>query len=92
MNSSTPKAVIMAVVIILGLIVLAVVGGAVILAVMGEKSLPGEIVTIGAGSAGALGGLLASTRTTETGDGFTATTAQPDYTTTPIVAADHPAS
>lgn len=47
----------------LGLIVLAVavVVGQIILSALERGSLPGEISTIGAGAAGALGGLLAST-------------------------------
>lgn len=98
MNSSTPRSVILAVVIILGVIGLAVIGGSVLLAVLEKPPLPTSIVVLGSTSIGAVAGMLASTRTTETGVSYTATTSSPtppteaDYTTTPIVAADHPAS
>jgi hypothetical protein len=51
--------------ILLGVIALAVVVGGVVAALL-ERTLPGEIVTIGATAAGALGALLASTASRRT--------------------------
>lgn len=62
--TTTPKIVILAVVIVLGMIALAVVAGAIVLQATGNGPLPGEVLAIGAGAAGAVGGVLASTRTT----------------------------
>lgn len=62
--TTTPKVVILAVVIVLGAIALAVVAGAIVLQATGNGQLPGEVLAIGAGAAGAVGGVLASTRTT----------------------------
>lgn len=62
--TTTPKSVITAVVVILGLIALAVVGGEIVLRLLDKPLLPNDIVVIGAAAAGAIGGVLASTRTT----------------------------
>lgn len=62
--TTTPKSVILAVVVMLGLIALAVVGGSVALAATGNSALPDSIVVIGASAAAGMTGLLASTRTT----------------------------
>lgn len=62
--TTTPKSVILAVVVVLGAIALAVVAGAIVLQATGNGPLPGEVLAIGAGAAGAVGGVLASTRTT----------------------------
>lgn len=51
--------------ILLGLIALAVVIGGIVAAIW-ERTLPGEVITIGATSAGALGALLASTASRRT--------------------------
>ena len=53
------------VVVGLALIALAVVVGGIVLAV-GDRAIPGELVAIGSGAAGALGGILA--RTNEAGE------------------------
>lgn len=52
--------------IMLGLVAGLVVGGSVVLSAMGKANLPGEITTIGAGAAGALGAMLASTASRRT--------------------------
>lgn len=59
----TDRKTVLAVVILLGLLGIVCVGGAIVLAAF-DKSIPDGIWTIGAGSAGALGAVLASTRTT----------------------------
>lgn len=62
--TTTPKSVILAVVIFLGLVVLGVVAGAIALQLAGKGDLPGSLVTLGGTALGALAGVLASTRTT----------------------------
>jgi hypothetical protein len=59
----TSRAVVLAVVIGLALIAVVVVTGGLVLAGM-DKSVPDSIIVIGASAAGALGGVLASTRST----------------------------
>lgn len=59
---TTPKAVILAVVVFLGLIVLSVVVGSVALAFLDKKPLPDVIVGLATLSAGGMIGLLGSTR------------------------------
>ena len=54
------------VVLALGLIAFAIVTGSVILACIGKGPLPDSIQTLGATTVGALGALLASTRSTFT--------------------------
>ncbi len=61
--TTTPKSVILAVVVVLGTIAIAVIGGQIVLQLTHNGSLPDSIVVIGAGAAGAVGGVLASTRT-----------------------------
>lgn len=58
----TDRKTVLAVVILLGLLAIACVGGAVTLVAF-DKSVPDGLWTIGAGAAGALGAVLASTRT-----------------------------
>lgn len=52
--------------LLLGLVAALVVAGAVVLAALERSPLPGEITTIGAGAAGALGAMLASTASRRT--------------------------
>lgn len=52
------RTVTLAVLVILGAVSLAVVVGGLVLA-MNDKSLPGELIAIGAGGVGAIAGLLA---------------------------------
>lgn len=58
----TDRKTVLAVVILLGFLAIACVAGAVILVAF-DKSVPDGLWTIGAGAAGALGAVLASTRT-----------------------------
>jgi len=91
-NPSTPKVVIMAVVIILGVFGLAALGAVTFLIADGTEASSIAILVGPMGVAiGAVAGVLASTRTTDTA-APTPSPALPNYTTTPIVAADHPAS
>lgn len=52
------------VVLVLGCLALATVIGGIILAAE-DKSLPGELIAIGASAAGAIGGILAKTSATD---------------------------
>lgn len=62
--TTTPKSVILAVVVFLGLIVLGVIAGAVVLQMTGNGTLPRDIQNLGLVALGALGATLATTRTT----------------------------
>lgn len=78
----TSRTTVLAVVVGLGLIALAVVVGGLVLAGL-DKPIPDSLVTIGASAAGALGGVLASTRSTLGPNDtepttFTATVRQPE--------------
>lgn len=56
----TDRTVYLAALLIAGLIALAVVVGGIVLA-MSDRSLPGELIAIGSGAAGAVGALLGRT-------------------------------
>lgn len=62
--TTTPKAVILAVVVFLGLIVLCVIAGSVVLQLTGNGPMPSDIQNLGLVALGALAGVLATTRTT----------------------------
>ena len=60
----TSKTSVLAVIVFLGLVVLAVIVGDIVLIGMNKTTLPSSIETLAAGAGGALAGILASTRST----------------------------
>lgn len=91
--TTTPKSVILAVVIVLGLVVLTVAGGEVALVATHNGHLPPIIVGMATGALGGLIGLLGSTRTTpELPPGTTLTGGTTTLTTTPVQEVPSPVS
>ena len=83
--TTTPKSVILATVILLGLVVLAIVVGEVILVASGDPSLPADVLVLGGTALGGLVGLLAHTGTTPTVPaGSTLTVGQTTLTAPPV--------